>query len=244
MAAFNHLFGQEAEPDLDLVHPGGVLGCVVKDHRLVWLGEKRLAGGHRLQEARLAFYAQFDIQPTEFRGGADQGFGLVRVELVQDEMIHPVAGVELDHPLDKAGEVRLGACVSDPSTHLAGGDLEGGDQGLGAVASVLELHGHRLAGRHRQVRSQAFQGLNRGHLVGAHDQFVGAVWRLLVEGADVRDPFVLPGVGRGVEPVAEAMGVQRFFWSTFRKWPAESRSTIPCLMASAANSRPLQWVVG
>src|ERR1700724_661925 len=44
-------------------------------------------------------------------------------------------------------------------------DIESGDQGLRAVAAILELAPLDLAGLHWQSRRGALQGLNAGHLV-------------------------------------------------------------------------------
>ena len=69
----------------------------------------------------------------------------MRVELIQHELVGPVTRIVLDHPLVKMGEVLFGSSFSDPSARRSGGDIDGGDQGLRAVAFVLEFHNHRLA---------------------------------------------------------------------------------------------------
>jgi hypothetical protein len=117
----------------------------------------------------------------------------------------------LDHPLDETCKVFLGACVANPSADSPGGDADSGDQGLGAVALVFELDRYRLGSRHRQIRSDPLQCLDPGHLISAHDQLVGALCGLLIQGADVGDPLVLAGVRLGVEPISNAVGLERFF---------------------------------
>ncbi len=46
VSTFNHLFGQDAKPTLDLVHPRGMLGRVMEDDRFVGLGEKGFPRSH------------------------------------------------------------------------------------------------------------------------------------------------------------------------------------------------------
>ena len=44
---------QNAQPDLDLIHPGSVLGRVVEDELVCRIMQKSSTRGHRLQDAVL-----------------------------------------------------------------------------------------------------------------------------------------------------------------------------------------------
>jgi hypothetical protein len=54
-----------------------------------------------------------------------------------------------EQALQEAGIVLLGARVTDRADELACGDIEGRDQGLGAVADIFELTPHDLTRPHR-----------------------------------------------------------------------------------------------
>ena len=57
-AALAELADQDAQPDLDLIHPRAMLGCVVKDDPVGRVGQEGRPRCHRLQDATLAFDAQ------------------------------------------------------------------------------------------------------------------------------------------------------------------------------------------
>src|SRR5204863_8891732 len=152
---------------------------------------------------------------------------------------------------DMGGEVRLRAGRPDArGDHLAGGDLEVGDQTLGAVARVLEFLSLNLAWPQHQRRVQPLQGLHPALLVGADGAHAGrlARRRRLIRRTDVPDRGVEPvRVGRPVvgQPVSRTV---RFELGLLcKKRPtvrAEMRETMPRWTASAANSAGVQWVTG
>src|SRR5258708_23595505 len=61
------------------------------------------------------------------------------VEIVADHLPARGRRTARQQVLQKAGVILLGALLADEAVHLAGGDVEGGDQALGAVADVFEL---------------------------------------------------------------------------------------------------------
>jgi hypothetical protein len=73
----------------------------------------------------------------------------------------------ISHPRggQKPRKILLIAGIADHAFDSAASDVEGGDQGLCAVAAILEFASLDLAGFHRQSRCNALQGLNAGHLV-------------------------------------------------------------------------------
>jgi hypothetical protein len=45
VATFDHIAKQDAEPNLDLIHPGDTLGCVVKDDAMSRVGHIQIVEG-------------------------------------------------------------------------------------------------------------------------------------------------------------------------------------------------------
>ena len=147
---------------------------------------------------------------------------------------------------EKPCEVLLRPGVADHAFDLAGGDIEGGDQGLSAMAAVLELTPLDLARLHRQARRDALQRLNAGHLVDGN-RATGVVGggRSLVNRADVGALGVEGGIGLRGQPVTDAMRFEVGLF--FKKRPTERcemLGTKPRRMASSAISRWLQWLIG
>lgn len=72
----------------------------------------------------------------------------VDVQVVHDHMEFPV-GVASHDVIHKAEKVYRGAPVTDMSEHFAGGNLQGGDHGLGSMPNVLIGPAPRLGGTYR-----------------------------------------------------------------------------------------------
>ena len=96
---------------------------------------------------------------------ADHAFGEMNVEVVGDDGPAACLRAGGDGLLEEASEVFFVAGVADPADDLSRGDVEGGDQRLGAVAAVFELAALDPAWRHRQGWGGAPQGPNGGPLV-------------------------------------------------------------------------------
>jgi hypothetical protein len=79
--AFDHFPGQDANPDLNLVHPRGTLERIVKDNGPVRPRKEGLTGIHRAEDTALTFFTQVDLQITKSGGGANKRFGLMGVDL-------------------------------------------------------------------------------------------------------------------------------------------------------------------
>jgi hypothetical protein len=90
---------------------------------------------------------------------ASRQCGSIRVQLVIDAVPGSGQGVE------KTSKVLLGPGVADHPGDFADRDIETGDQGLRAVAAILEFAPLDLARLHRQPRRDALQRLNARHLV-------------------------------------------------------------------------------
>jgi hypothetical protein len=144
--------------------------------------------------------------------------------------------------VEKSRKILFGARVADHARDLAGGDIEAGDQGLGAVAAVFELAPLDFAGLHRQPRRGALQGLNAGHLVNRNRAmgFIGTGGGL-VNRADVGTLGVEGGIGRRRQPKPKAMRFEVALF--FKKRPTERCEIVdtrPRRIASSAISRWLQ----
>jgi hypothetical protein len=222
-----------------------VLGCEVEGYAMVALAQERLAGGPGREHARLAFEAEVAFETAEARHQADDGFGEVDVEIVTDDVPPNVRGIT-QHAAEKSREILFGPPIADHAFDLAGGDVEGGDQGLRAMAAVLELAPLDLAWQHRQPWRDALQRLNAGHLVdGNRAMGVVGAGRGLVNLADVGALGIEGGIGLRGQPVTDAMWFEVGLF--FKKRPTERcemLGTRPRRMASSAISRWLQWLIG
>ena len=145
-AASEHPADQDAEPQLDLVEPGGVLGRVEEGDAVGRIAKEGGARGHRPEDPGLAFHAEVVGEPAPLRDEADEGFGLVGVELVGDEEPGGL-GIGVDGPGDVRGEVGLGPGRPERrGQDGAGGDIAVGDQAERPVADVLVLAALGAAG--------------------------------------------------------------------------------------------------
>ena len=77
----------------------------MKHHTLARAREECLTGRHGFEYPVLAFFAKIDGQPVEIRGEAYQRFRLVRVELIEHEVVSHIPGVAGDESGDEVGEV-------------------------------------------------------------------------------------------------------------------------------------------
>ena len=157
-----------------------------------------------------------------------------------------LAGGAAQQAVEKTRKVLLGPGVADHPGDLAGRDIETGDQGLRAVAAILELAPLDLARLHRQSRRGALQGLNAGHLVD-RDRAMAVVGtgRGVVDLADVGAFGVKGRIGFRRQPIAKAMRFEVGLF--FKKRPTERcemLGTRPRRIASSAISRWLHWLIG
>src|SRR5438128_11245019 len=142
-----------------------MFGREVEGDAMVWLAQERLTGGLGSKHTGLAFDAEVALEAAVVGNEADDGLGEVNVEIVADDVPPGVAGSAAQQVVEKSRKIPFSAGFADHALDLAGGNIEGGDQGLSAVAAVLELTPLDLARHHRQPRCDALQGLDAGHLV-------------------------------------------------------------------------------
>jgi hypothetical protein len=164
---------------------------------------------HRGQMTTFALDAQLLLNATLLSHQADQRSGLMGVELIGNE--DPARlWISCDGLVDVRDEVGFGARGSQAGRDdLAGGHIQVGDQAEGAVAFIFEFLSLDVTGQHRQGRMKPFEGLDTGHLVGAHHmrgrrRKRGGRFIHLTDGADLFGQLRRI-VGRGSQPIALAM---------------------------------------
>src|SRR6202030_2939075 len=132
---------------------------------MVSLAQKRFAGCLGSKHAGLTFDSEVAVEAAMLRNKANDGLGEMDVEVVADDIPPCVGGGAAQQGVEKTCKVLLGPGVADYGGDFADGDIETGDQGLRAVAAILEFAPLDLARLHRQPRRDALQRLNAGHLV-------------------------------------------------------------------------------
>jgi hypothetical protein len=211
-AAFEQLTSENGEPKLNLVHPGSVLGSVVKDDAMGGVTEEGRAGVHRSQDAGLSFDPQVEVQVGLLGDKPNKRFGLMGVEMVDNEMpLHDV-GMSVNSALNMSQKVFLiPGRASRNLTDRALGDMEVDDEGQCAMPDVLELPTQHPSRLHRQVGVLGFERLHAGHFIGAHNRFSPFRSCLggLVQFIDVGDFFVRLRVGFRIQPVADQVRLKR-----------------------------------
>ena len=58
VATFDDFSNQDTEPNFDLVHPGSVFGCVMKNNAMRWVAQKGSPRSFGFQNTRFAFHAK------------------------------------------------------------------------------------------------------------------------------------------------------------------------------------------
>ena len=104
------------------------------------------------------------------------GFGLVCREVVQDDVDVEFAGGVVVDAGEERQHIAPGVGFAGLMEHLAGGDVEGGEQVHGAAAAVVMGHGACPARFDGQRRLGTVQGLDLGFLVEAeHHRPLGGI---------------------------------------------------------------------
>ena len=118
---------------------------------------------------------------------------LVGGVVVNDEVDVEVRGHVGIHVLEEAQELLVAMAPLALGEDPAGGNVQGGEEGGGAVADVAVRHAFDVAQPQGQEGLGALQGLALALLVDAQDQ--GMVGRIQVEAHDVADLLGKEGIG-------------------------------------------------
>ena len=134
---------------------------------MVGITEKLGSGFHRFENAGLTFDAQGDFVNAGAGGDkAHQAFGLMRIEIIGDEMPFGHVRFGFHGAADVVQIIRLSAGRSRRNgSDPAGGHIEIDDKGQRPVPNVLELPPFHFTGLKRQAGMFPFQSLDPGHLI-------------------------------------------------------------------------------
>ena len=175
-APTNGPLGDEIEPDLHLIEPGGI----------------------RRREVHM-------IAGTRRQPAIDRRM-LVRAVVVHDQMNIEIGRHTGVHALEKAQILLVAMAALADGQDLAGGDVQGGKEGRGAVAHVVVRDAFDVADAHRQQRLGSVQSLDLALLVDAEHH--GLVRRVQIESDDVADLLHEERIGGELEVVL-SMRLQR-----------------------------------
>jgi hypothetical protein len=242
-APFEHLAHQNAEPDFDLIHPRTVFGGVMEDDLVGWITQKRSTAGHGGQNATFAFDAQLLIQATGLGDEANQGLGLMDVEIITDEV--PTRGLLIagHHRSHMRQEIFLGARGSATgSNNLSAHHIPTEDKGAGAMTNVLKFAAFHFSRSQGQSRMLALERLHSCELIGTHGAFslLGHLRGLLIHLTGGHDGCLALRVSRRSEPIADQMRLETPFFNRREACRGEMCWTIPRCISSSAISRPVQ----
>ena len=112
----------------------------MEHHVMTGITEIGRATAHRGQDAALAFDTQILLESRQVSDPADQGLGLMGVQLVTDHMPASRLGLGCHHGLQMRQEIGLGPSgATGGSQDVAGHDIAAEDEGACAVPHVLKF---------------------------------------------------------------------------------------------------------
>ena len=129
-ALFEQLANENAKPDFDLIHPGGMLRRVVEDNSMRRIGKELRTGFHGFENARLAFLAQIDSQIGLGGNKVNQRLRAMCVQVVNHNMPTSDFGMSRHHPGDMRQIILFCPGRSRRNENdAAPGNVEGDDKG-------------------------------------------------------------------------------------------------------------------
>lgn len=118
----------------------------MKHHLVGGVGEKSRPARHRRQDATFPFDAQVQVQVGKLRNPAHQGFGLMGIEVVTDEMKAHCSRVSGNHPVEVGQEISFGTRgTTGGGDHFARDDIAAQDKGARAMPDLFKLPALDLA---------------------------------------------------------------------------------------------------
>jgi hypothetical protein len=133
------------------------------------------------------------------------------IELIQHNMIDLIPWIFLYQPLDKTSQVLFCASIPTVGIDFTRGEINGGNQRLGAMSVVFKLPGNRLACRHEQILRYPFKRLDACHFIGTKDHLIFRLRDAVVHLTNIGNSFLFALIGFGVQPVTASMRLQVFF---------------------------------
>src|SRR5947209_3477697 len=225
-----------------------MLGRVVNDHLVRRVMQECGSAFHRLENPAFAFDAQ-RLRRDAFALGnpAHQRFGLMDVEIVQDDV--PLGGRRIagNQSLEMGQRILLGACGPPRwKDNVSRDDIEIDKPGERAMPDILELTAQDMARLHGQVRMFALERLHAGQLIRADDAFssLGSLGGRRVEPTPLDNFLVALRIWDGCEPVAEALRLEPPFFSSRAACRGEICWMMPRAITSSAISGPVHWLMG
>jgi len=203
VATFQEASRQGTEPQFNLVEPGTVLGCEMKDVLVIGIGQEStpLDAG-----TQLFFVERQAVQPSHESANLETPMG---VQVVEQPMEALMIGELRGDMGQMGGEIDAGACHAQIPHDLARGHDERGNQATRAVTDVLVLAFLGFARLHRNGGMLALKDLHAGFFIRADDQLA-----LLIQdgGSDIQAAnglsFTVEVGIVAVEPVDAAMRFQ------------------------------------
>jgi hypothetical protein len=233
VATLEQSASQDAEPNLDLVHPGSVPGCVMEYNAMAWVAQEFGACRHRLQDTAVPLDTQVgrDIRFVSYV--AYQRFGLVNVEIIDHKVPTDGQKIALNSLLDVMEKVFFGPGVAiGRCHHPACSYLEVDDETLGAMTFVLEFLPFYISRPHGQGGMLAFQGLHPAQFIGTHNAFThfSQFWCQAIQGVDIRHLLIELHIIDWSQPIANLV---RFEIGLFLKDVSrgELRFDLQCLVS-------------
>jgi hypothetical protein len=120
-------------------------GREVESNAMVRVAQKRSASGLRSQDAGSTFDSQLIFNAADAGNQADDRFREMNIEIVTDDVPARIGSGVAQQAAEKPREILFRPGIADHPLDLASGDIEGGDQGLSAVALVFEFSSFDLA---------------------------------------------------------------------------------------------------
>lgn len=142
----------------------------MEDDPMSGIAEKCGTGLAIMQDARLAFHTQVDVQIRFLSHPAHQSFGSMGVKIVDDEMPTLDHGICGNHSLNMGQEIGfLASGTTERCDDVAAGHIAAQDENTGAVTNVFKLNTLNLARRQGQTRILTLQCLDTRQFIGTND---------------------------------------------------------------------------
>ncbi len=182
----------------------------VEGNPVALIAEKGLTGFHRLQDATFAFDPEIVIDPAMPGNNSDDVLRQVGVQVIGDDFPFCRGRFAGNEVIEESREVVLRAAGPDPARYLSCGHIEGGDQGLRAMADVFVFAPFHRPRPHGQRWGGALKRLDTRHLINRDrtNPCLRPLLRGAVDLADIDAFLVKLRIRLDRQPIADAMRLQ------------------------------------